>query len=260
MSGPLIISNDGPILIVTIDRPKANAIDAATSRMMGEAFQRFRDDPGLRVAILTATGERFFSAGWDLAAAAAGEAPDSDYGIGGFGGITRLIGLNKPVIAAVNGMAVGGGFELALACDLVVAVQDAQFWLPETQVGVVADAACLRLPNRLSRARAMELLLTGRRLSAGEAADWGLINRVSDRASLLQAAQDYAKAIIAGAPLAVASILEIVSATEQMSLEQGMAVLDGADLPNYRAMLRSKDAQEGAKAFVEKRRPVWQGE
>ena len=259
MSDGLIIAADGPILRVTIDRPKANAIDAATSRRMGEAFAAFRDDPALRVAILTGAGERFFSAGWDLGAAAEGEAPDSDYGVGGFGGIARLPGLTKPVIAAVNGAAVGGGFELALACHLVVAADTARFWLPETRVGVIPDAATLRLPRRLPQARAMELLLTARRLSADEALAWGLVNRVVPGADLDQAAVELAEAIIAGAPLATGAILEIAAACETLPIDEGYALLDGDRLELYRRMLGSADATEGPQAFMEKRSPRWQG-
>jgi crotonobetainyl-CoA hydratase len=163
------------------------------------------------------------------------------------------------VIAAVNGMAVGGGFELALACHLVVAVDDAQFWLPETRVGVVADAACLRLPKRIPYARAMELLLTGRKLDAVTAAAWGLVNHVVARSELQATANSLARQIVAGAPLAVASVLEIANATENLSLGDGYAVLDEGKLPNYRRMLRSEDAVEGPKAFAEKRTAVWRG-
>ena len=143
-AGPLHVTRNGPILEVVLDRPKANAIDAATSRIMSQAFVKFRDDPELRVAIITGGGEKFFCAGWDLKAAAAGEAPDEDYGPGGFGGIQELPNLNKPIIAAVNGMAVGGGFEWALSADMILAVEHARFALPEIKAGTLADAATLR--------------------------------------------------------------------------------------------------------------------
>jgi enoyl-CoA hydratase/carnithine racemase len=140
---------------------------------MGEAFIAFRDDPELRVAIVTGAGERFFSAGWDLKAYAAGDpAEPGDLGPGGLAGLTELFALDKPVIAAVNGYAAGGGFELALACDLVVAVTEARFSLPEVKLGLVADSGgVLRLPRRLPRALAMELLLTGRRRRGPQGAE-----------------------------------------------------------------------------------------
>ena len=137
------------VLEVTLDRPKANAIDLATSRAMGEVFAAFRDDPHVRVAILRTAGDKFFCAGWDLKAAAAGDAVDGDYGVGGFGGIQELPDLNKPVIAAVHGLAVGGGFELALSCDLVYASESTQFGLPEINAGTLADAATVKLPKRI---------------------------------------------------------------------------------------------------------------
>jgi len=136
---PVHVEKKDNILEVTLDRPKANAIDAATSRELGDVFAGFRDDLDLRAAIVSAAGEKFFSAGWDLKAAAAGETPDSDYGVGGFGGLQELPGLNKPVIAAVNGMAVGGGFELALSADLILAAEHARFALPEINVGQLAE-------------------------------------------------------------------------------------------------------------------------
>ena len=135
------IDRRGSTLELTIDRPKANAIDSATSQAMGEAFVAFRDDPELRVAIVTGAGDRFFSAGWDLKAYAAGDPGDPDaFGAGGLAGLTELFDLDKPVIAAVNGYAAGGGFELALACDLIVATPDARFSLPEVKLGLVADS------------------------------------------------------------------------------------------------------------------------
>ena len=123
MSDEVQVHREGGILEVTLDRPKANAIDLATSRVMGDVFAEFRDDPTLLVAILRTASDKFFSAGWDLKAAAGGDAVDGDYGVGGFGGLQELPGLNKPVIAAVHGLAMGGGFELALSCDLIYAVE-----------------------------------------------------------------------------------------------------------------------------------------
>lgn len=163
MSESLHIKRNGYILEITLDRPKANAIDAKTSFAMGEAFIAFRDDPELRVAIITGAGERFFSAGWDLKAAAEGEAPDADFGPGGFAGLTELFNLDKPVIAAVNGYAFGGGFELALAADMIVCAQHASFSVPEAKLGIVPDSGgMLRLPKLLPPAIAMEMMMTGR--------------------------------------------------------------------------------------------------
>ncbi len=157
------------ILQVTLDRPKANAIDLATSREMGLVFKAFRDDPNLRVAIVTGAGEKFFCAGWDLKAAAGGDAVDGDYGVGGFGGMQEMRDLNKPIIAAVNGIAVGGGFELALSADIILAVGHASFALPEIRAGTIADAASVKLPKRIPYHVAMDLLLTGRWMDTEEA-------------------------------------------------------------------------------------------
>ena len=151
---------DGGVFEVTLDRPKANAIDLATSRKMGDVFQSFRDDESLRVCILRTAGERFFSAGWDLKAAAAGDPVTADYGVGGFGGLQELRDLNKPVIAAVEGMCVGGGFEIALSCDLILATAASSFALPEIRAGTLADAATIKLPKRIPYHVAMDLLLT----------------------------------------------------------------------------------------------------
>ncbi len=140
MENPIRVDRRGHVLEVTLDRPKANAIDVATSRVMGETFVALRDDPELRVAIITGAGERFFCAGWDLKAGHEGEHERMDYGPGGFAGLTELWDLDKPVIAAVNGIAFGGGFELALACDLIVAADHAEFAMPEARIGNLADA------------------------------------------------------------------------------------------------------------------------
>ena len=248
---------DGGVLTITLDRPKANAINVATSQALYAAFARLQQEPALRVAIITGTG-RFFSAGWDLSAAVAGEAIDADHGPGGFAGLTELFALDKPVIAAVNGLAIGGGFELALAADLIVAADSAEFALPEVKLGMMADSGgVLRLPKRLPRAIATELLLTGRRMGAAEAQRWGLVNRVVPLAQLTDAAQELARELVAAAPLALAAVKQVLRATEAVSVQDGYRVLRGGGLPAYRTMLSSADAQEGPLAFAEKRPPVW---
>jgi crotonobetainyl-CoA hydratase len=138
---PIVTQIEGGILEVRIDRPKANAVDLATSRIMGDIFADFRDRQELRVAIVTGTGEKFFCPGWDLKAAADGDAVDGDYGVGGFGGMQELRDLNKPVICAVNGICCGGGLEIALSTDIIIAADHATFALPEIRSGTVADAA-----------------------------------------------------------------------------------------------------------------------
>jgi crotonobetainyl-CoA hydratase len=248
------------VLVVTLDRPSANAIDVPTSHALYDAFARLEQDPDLRVGIVTAAGERFFSAGWDLKAAAAGEAVDADHGAGGFAGLTELFGRRKPVIAAVNGLALGGGLELALAADLMLIADHAELALPEVRVGVVADSGgLLRLPRRLPAAIARELLLTGRRMGAEEAARWGLANGVVPAGALLDSALGLAAEIVAGAPLAVAAVQEVLAATETLPVPDGFALLRSGELPTYRRMLDSEDAREGPRAFAEKRPPRWHG-
>jgi crotonobetainyl-CoA hydratase len=248
------------VLVVTLDRPSANAIDVPTSHALHDAFTRLERDPDLRVGVLTGAGDRFFSAGWDLKAAAAGEAVDADHGPGGFAGLTELFDRTKPVIAAVNGLALGGGFELALAADLMVLAEHAQLGLPEVRVGLVADAGgLLRLPRRLPDAIARELLLTGRRMTAAEAGRWGLANRIVDAAVLMDTALALAAEIQAGAPLAVAAVQEILAATSGLDVRDGFARLRAGDLTSYARMQRSEDAVEGPRAFAEKRPPQWQG-
>ena len=257
---PVRTQVEGQTLVVTLDRPKANAIDVTTSRALYAAFDRLRQDPDLRVGILTGAGDRFFSAGWDLKAAAAGEGVDADHGPGGFAGITEFLDIGKPVIAAVNGLAFGGGFELVLAADMVVAADHAEFALTEVTLGIVPDAGgMLRLPARMPRPIAVEYLLTGRRMTAAEAARWGLVNQVVPAAEVMPAARALADRVCASAPLAVAAVLEILRETEASGTQAGYATQRGDGLPAYRAMLSSQDAQEGARAFTERRPPVWQG-
>ena len=186
MANPSVVTDRrGPVLQVTLDRPKANAIDVATSRELGEVFVGFRDDPELRIAVITGAGDKFFCPGWDLKAAAEGEAVDSDYGVGGFGGLQELPNLNKPVIAAVNGICCGGGLEWALSADIILAAEHATFALPEINSGTIADAATLKLPKRIPWHIAMELLFTGRWMDAAEAHQWGLVNEVIPPEQLL---------------------------------------------------------------------------
>jgi crotonobetainyl-CoA hydratase len=174
--------------------------------------------------------------------------------------LTEFFDLAKPVIAAVNGLAIGGGFELALAADLIVASDEAQFALPEVKLGMVADSGgLLRLPRRLPRAIATELLITGRRMDAAEAASWGLVNAVVSNAELIPAATRLAEQIVDAAPLAVQAVKELLRATESIGLEDAYRALRGGSLIQYRAMLESEDAREGPRAFAEKRLPRWTG-
>ena len=248
---------EGGVLEVVLDRPKANAIDAAASRELGGIFAGFMADPALRVAILTGAGDRFFSAGWDLGAAAGGEAFESDYGPGGFGGFPELPDRSKPIIAAVNGMAVGGGFEIAMAADFLVAADHAEFFLPEAMRGVIADAGTVRLPRLLPAHLAREMLLTGRRMDAREAMRWGIVQDVVPRERLMEAARALAARLCAAAPLSVAAVLGIMRDTETLGVADAMAAMRRHAA--YRACIDSDDAQEGPRAFAEKRDPVWRG-
>ncbi|MET0482330.1 MAG: carnitinyl-CoA dehydratase [Aestuariivirgaceae bacterium] len=259
MPHPIRTERRGPVLEVTIDRPKANAIDAPTSRVMGEAFAAFRDDPELRVAILTGAGEKFFCPGWDLKAAAAGESPDADYGVGGFGGLQELKGLNKPVIAAVNGIAFGGGFEIALSADLILAADLATFALPEIRSGTLADAATIKLPRRMPYHIAMELLFTGRVMDAEEARRWGVVNEVVPAGRLMDRARELADLLASGPPLVFAAIKETIRETAHLPIQQAFDMVTKRRLKTVDVLYDSEDQREGALAFAEKRQPVWKG-
>jgi len=259
MSEGVRIERRGAVMTVILDRPKANAIDGATSRALGAAFIAYRDDPELRAAIVTAAGDRFFSAGWDLNTAAE-ESVEVDNGPGGFAGLTELFDLQKPVIAAVNGMAAGGGFELALSCDLILAAGHAEFFLPEVNIGIAPDAGgAIRLPRRIPYHVAIEMMLSGRRMPATEAHRWGLVNRVVAKSDLLAEANALADEIAAKAPLAVAAIKQIATSTAVLSEQASYELLRSGKLEYYERMLKSDDALEGARAFNEKRPPVWRG-
>ncbi|MBL6773967.1 MAG: crotonobetainyl-CoA hydratase [Candidatus Puniceispirillum sp.] len=259
MPSPIQTQINGHVLEVTIDRPKANAIDLVTSRQMGEVFLDFRDNPELRVAILTAAGDKFFSAGWDLKAAATGDAVDGDYGVGGFGGLQELPHLNKPLICAVNGICCGGGLEMALSCDIILAAEHATFALPEIRSGTVADAASIKLPKRIPYHIAMEMLLTGRWIDVHEAAKWGLVNHIYPRDQIMEKAREIAQLLASGPPLVYAAIKEVVRMAEDMNFQDALNRITKSQLPTVEKLYNSEDQLEGARAFSEKRDPVWKG-
>ena len=253
-------THDG-VAAITLDRPKANAIDSAMSKALAAAFARVADDDSIRVAILTGAGERFFSGGWDMNEAASGVKDIDVHGPGGFAGIRALHALNKPVIAAVNGLCIGGAWELALACDIVVAAEGARFWSPEVQRGFAADAGgAQNLQRYLPRKIAAEVLLTGRWFELEEAHAHGLVNHVVTPGALMSKAMEMARSIAANAPLAVQATKEIMRWAAPMAEAAAIRDLPEAALPAYRRMMESEDFFEGPRAFTEKRGAAFKGD
>ncbi len=249
----VLVAAEGAVLVVTLNRPaRRNAIDRATSEAIAAAMDRLDADPALSVGILTGAGGTF-CAGMDLKAFAAGERVELPGR--GLGGMTSRPPV-KPIIAAVEGFALAGGFELALACDLIVAAETASFGIPEVKRGLIAGSGGLvRLPERMPRAVAMELALTGRQMPAPEAERWGLVNRLCAPGAALEEARDLAGQIAGNAPLALAASKKLVSEAGRWPEAEVWDRQDAILEP----VIGSQDAREGARAFVEKRAPVWTG-
>ena len=262
MSNPIKTARNGAVLELTIDRPKANAFDAASSRALGEALVAYQGNDELRCVIITGAGDKFFSGGWDLKFAADIGSDDSnvDYGPGGFAGLTEMWNLTKPVIAALNGMTIGGGWELALACDMVVAADHVRFWMPEVHRGIIAGGGgVLRLPRLLPYYVAMEILLTGRWVEVAEMHSYGMVNRIVPHDQLMDAARELAAPIAKAAPLAVQATKAVWHATADLSVKDAYAKIRRGDVAEHERMLRSADYAEGPRAFAEKREPVFTG-
>jgi enoyl-CoA hydratase/carnithine racemase len=249
----VLTERDGAILVITLNRPKArNAVNGALARGLAAAVDTLDGDPALAVGVLTGAGGSFCS-GMDLKAFLAGELPSVEGR--GFAGIT-VVPPDKPVIAAVEGYALAGGCEIALACDLIVAAQDAKFGLPEAKRSLVAGAGgLLRLPQRIPRAIAMEYALTGEFFSAEDAHTWGMVNRLTDPGEALAGALELARKITESGPLAVRATKKIVRDGGDWPAEERWARQQEIMGP----VMTSADAREGALAFAEKRAPVWTG-
>jgi crotonobetainyl-CoA hydratase len=245
---------------VTIDRPEVlNAIDAASERELQAVWERIEADPQVRVVVLTGAGERAFSAGADMKASSGATGLDywANERPGGFGGIALRETLDVPVVARVNGHALGGGLEMALGCDLIVAADHASFGLPEARVGrLPLDGGMTLLQRQVPFRQAMGLLLTGRRISAAEAFRIGLINEVVAADELDAAVARWIADILSCAPLSLRAIKQVARRTAHLTAQEAQATR----LPAVVAALRSKDSEEGVRAFVEKRKPVWRGE
>jgi crotonobetainyl-CoA hydratase len=245
------------ITIVTLNRPEVmNAMHSPAHFELHRVFDEFANDPEQWIAIVTGAGEKAFSAGNDLKWQAAGGKRGWDKS--GFAGLTERFDCDKPIIAAVNGVAMGGGFEIALACDLIIAAENAVFALPEPRVGLAALAGGLhRLPRQIGLKRAMGMILTGRHVSAREGLELGFVNEVVSQGQALAAAERWANMILQNGPMSIRASKQTIHKGLGVSLEQAMA--EQRDYPAVRALAASEDYIEGPKAFAEKRAPQWKG-
>ncbi|MCR4268125.1 enoyl-CoA hydratase-related protein [Nitratireductor sp. ZSWI3] len=251
---------DAHVARVTIDRPeRMNAVDRETEEALNRIWDRIEQDPDIRAVVLTGTGDRAFSAGADMKAGSTSKTGLEYWAEGrenGFGGIALRNTLDVPVIARVNGVAFGGGFEMVLGCDIVVAAEEAQFGLTEPRVGRLAlDGGIALLPRLMPQKIAMGLLLTGGRLSAADAAGYGLVNEVVPRADLDAAVDRWLNGLLACAPLSAKAIKQMVRRSEGLTAREAQALRT----PALIAALQSEDQDEGVRAFREKRRPIWKG-
>jgi enoyl-CoA hydratase/carnithine racemase len=249
------IEVDGHVMAVTLNRPeRRNALHADANHELGAVFDEFDRNPALRIAIVTGAGDKAFSAGADLVTAMReGQAPVPE---SGFAGLVWRFARRKPVIAAVNGMAMGGGFETALACDIIIAADHASFGLTEPRVGLAAlGGGIQRVVEELGPKRAHALLLTAKRITAQEAAAMGFVAEVVPAAELLATARRWAETILECSPASIAATKAVVQSLDGSSVEQSVRGM--FDLPEVRSLLSGPDAREGPKAFAEKRKPDW---
>ncbi|WP_349644751.1 MULTISPECIES: enoyl-CoA hydratase-related protein [unclassified Bradyrhizobium] len=251
------VARKGRITIVTMNRPEVmNALHTDAHNELHDVFNAFAADPEQWVAIITGAGDRAFSAGNDLKWQAAGG--KRGWNTSGFAGLTSRFDCDKPIIAAVNGVAMGGGFETALACDLIIAAENATFALPEPRVGLAALAGGLhRLPRQIGLKQAMGMILTGRHVGAREGLELGFVNEVVPKGEALQAAERWAELICQNSPMSIRASKQTITRGMKVSLEQ--AIAEQIEYPAVKAMVASQDYIEGPKAFAEKRPPRWQG-
>ncbi|HZB94132.1 MAG TPA: enoyl-CoA hydratase-related protein [Stellaceae bacterium] len=253
------VEREGRILVVTLNRPDVmNALHRPAHFELDAVFNDFAADPELWIAIITGAGDKAFSAGNDLKYQAAGN--PTGHPPSGFAGLTQRFDLVKPVIAAVNGVAMGGGFEIALACDLIIAAENAVFALPEPRVGLAALAGGLhRLPRMIPLKQAMGMILTGRRVSAREGAALGFVNEVVPEGEALAGARRWAEQILQCSPMSIRASKETVYRSLDTAGGIAAAYQAQRDYPAVAALAKSEDRVEGPKAFAEKRKPRWQG-